>query len=119
MSGLQNANEQIRAARARQSELEAARRRAQRPVRAIDELIASLEELHLEGRKRVPESFDRRFDELTELLPADLHRTLRSRITIAHLMDELYEIQHALLARISGSERLEDAEVDEDWSQAS
>ncbi|MFN2451739.1 MAG: hypothetical protein ABR541_05240 [Candidatus Dormibacteria bacterium] len=116
MSALENANDQIRAARARQAARDEARRRAQLPVRGIDTLLSALEELHLEGRKRVPESFDSRLEELNELLPPELRRALRSRITIAHLMDELYEIQHALLG---GNARSLDDDADEDWSQAS
>lgn len=119
MSALKNANDQIRAARARQTEIEEARRREQRPIRTIDQLITALEELHLEGRKRVPESFDQRLEELNEVLPGDLRRGLRSRITIAHLMDELYEIQHALLVRVSGDWHPDEAEGDDDWSKAS
>lgn len=118
MTALQNANDQIRLARARQSEREEARRREQLPIRTIDRLLASLEELHLEGRKRVPEALEGRLAELNQLLPIELRRPLRSRVTIAHLMDELYEVQHALLLRVSGR-RADDDELDEDWSQAS
>ncbi len=121
MTALQDANDQIRRARAGQTEREEARRREQRPVRTIDGLIASLEELHLEGRKRVPEALEGRLEELNLLLPVELRRALRSRVTIVHLMDELYEMQHALLLRIAGrpAHDVDDGEADEDWSQAS
>jgi len=121
MSALNNANQQIRAARAQQSERADARRREQRPIRAIDRLLASLEELHLEGRKRVPEAFDDQLEELNELLPTELRRSLRSRITIAHLMDDLYEIQGVLLVRAGGGRLPADARDDgeQGWSRAS
>jgi hypothetical protein len=76
------------------------RERAQRPIRIIDLLITHLEELHLEGRKRVPARFDTALAQLKEALPGDLRPELRSRIAISHLMDTLYELQDELFARL-------------------
>ena len=102
MSTLQTTNDQIITDARRRRLEEAARRRAERPIRVIDELLAELEELHLAGRKRVPDSFDARLVALNSELPEDLRRELRSRITIVHLMDRLYEIQDGLLQRKTG-----------------
>lgn len=76
--------------------------RALRPIRLIDRLVADLEEQHLSGRKRVPESFDERLAALLEICPAAQAYDLRSRITIVHLMDQLYEIQELLLEAKAG-----------------
>lgn len=92
------------------------RRLAALPVRTIDALLAELEELHLEGRKRVPETYDGRLDALLATLPPDCRLQLRSRITIVHLMDRLYAIQDRLLSRRAA--RLE-AEEEELLPQAS
>ncbi|MEA2671861.1 MAG: hypothetical protein QOG45_2081 [Chloroflexota bacterium] len=69
------------------------------PIRLIDGLIADLEELHLTERKRVPPSYEVRLVQLTAILPPEVRQELRSRVTIVHLMDRLYEIQGRLLAR--------------------
>jgi hypothetical protein len=99
---LRSTNQQIiDEARRRQRE-QAARVRASAPIRAIDELISELEELHLANRKRVPDALEDRLTALNSLLPDDLRRELRSRVTIIHLMDELYELQDALLSRKAG-----------------
>lgn len=101
MSALQTTNDQIITDARRRRLEDAARRRAERPIRIIDDLLAELEELHLAGRKRVPDSLDARLVALNAELPAELRRDLRSRITIVHLMDRLYEIQDGLLQRKS------------------
>jgi len=89
------------------------RRRAALPVRTIDAMLAELEELHLAGRKRVPETYERRLDTLLASLPPDCRLQLRSRITIVHLMDRLYAIQDRLLSRRAG--RVEAEVVEEDF----
>ena len=99
MSALETTNAEIRRRLQDERQLREARRRAEQPVRTIDALLAELEELHLEGRKRVPETFDQRLTELLAGLPADCRLELRSRITIVHLMDRLYAIQDRLLSR--------------------
>lgn len=98
MNSLDAANREIVTSLVRQRRLEVERRRAVAPIRAIDTLLAELEELHLLGRKRVPESWDDRLAELAAALPPGYSLgELRSRITIVHLMDRLYDIQDALL----------------------
>jgi hypothetical protein len=103
MSALEAANAEIRRRAQHEQRRREQRRLAQRPVRAIDALIAELEEMHLRGRKRVPETFDDRLEALNATLPEDCRsEELRSRITIAHLMDRLYAIQDCLFRRQPG-----------------
>ena len=97
MSPLNETNRQILAQLRLQRRRRAERARAERPIHVIDALIADLEELHLAGRKRVPDSFGVRLDALQAICPAAREHELRSRITIVHLMDHLYEIQELLL----------------------
>ena len=99
MTALETTNAEIRRRLKDERQLREERRRAEQPVRTIDALLAELEELHLEGRKRVPETFDQRLAKLLAGLPADCRLELRSRITIVHLMDKLYAIQDRLLSR--------------------
>jgi hypothetical protein len=103
MTALEATNAEIRRRAQHEQRRREQRRLAQRPVRAIDALIAELEEMHLRGRKRVPESFDERLEALSATLPADCRSDeLRSRITISHLMDRLYAIQDCLFRRQGG-----------------
>jgi len=99
MSALRETNEQILAGIRHRWRSDAERRRMAEPIRLIDALIADLEELHLTDRKRVPPSYEARLGHLTAVLPVDVRTELRSRVTIVHLMDRLYEIQGRLLAR--------------------
>jgi hypothetical protein len=103
MSALEAANAEIRRRAQHEERRREQRRRAELPVRSIDALIAELEELHLRGRKRVPESLDDRLEALNATLPEDCRSDdLRSKITIAHLMDRLYAIQDCLFRRLPG-----------------
>lgn len=104
MSSFIDANDEIAASLRRLQRQRAARQRMLRPLRAVDGLLAELEELNLAGRKRVPESFEPLLTAVIELLPAELGIELRSRITIAHLMDRLYEVQEHLLAMKAAGE---------------
>ncbi|HVS44277.1 MAG TPA: hypothetical protein VMU20_18650 [Candidatus Dormibacteraeota bacterium] len=99
MSVLRETNEQILAGIRHRWKSDAERRRMAEPIRLIDGLIADLEELHLTDRKRVPPSYEGRLMHLTMILPPEVRQELRSRVTIVHLMDRLYEIQGRLLAR--------------------
>ena len=99
MSALRETNEQILAGIRHRWKSDAERRRMAEPIRLIDGLIADLEELHLTDRKRVPPSYEGRLMRLFDVLPVDIRQELRSRVTIVHLMDRLYEIQGRLLAR--------------------
>ncbi len=113
MSALQAANAEIRRRMQTEQRRRELRRLAELPIRSIDALLAELEELHLAGRKRVPETYDVRLDALNATLPADCRTTLPSRITIVHLMDRLYSIQDCLLSRRSARQALRDAVRDE------
>ncbi|HVA21918.1 MAG TPA: hypothetical protein VNN74_07470 [Candidatus Micrarchaeia archaeon] len=75
------------------------------PVRLTDALIATLESLHLDGRKRVPPALQPSLDALNARLPAPYRRELRSGITIAHLLDQLFELQDDLLDHRVGTGR--------------
>ena len=99
MNALRETNEQILAGIRYRWRSDAERRRMAEPIRLIDGLIADLEELHLTERKRVPPSYEARLIQLTAILPPEVRQELRSRVTIVHLMDRLYEIQGRLLAR--------------------
>jgi hypothetical protein len=103
MTALEAANAEIRRRARHEERRREQRRRAELPVRTIDALLAELEEMHLSGRKRVPESFDARLEALDATLPDDCRSDeLRSRITIVHLMDRLYSIQDCLFRRLPG-----------------
>ena len=103
MSALEATNAEIRRRAQHEQRRREARRRAELPVRSIDALIAELEELHLSGRKRVPDTMDERLAELNAMLPPGCRSDeLRSRITIVHLMDRLYAIQDCLFRRLPG-----------------
>jgi hypothetical protein len=98
MSPLQSTNAEIRRRMQQEAQRREERRVAELPMRAVDRLLAELEQLHLDGRKRVPETFEARLVALNAALPAGLRAELRSRITIVHLMDKLYAIQDRLLS---------------------
>jgi hypothetical protein len=119
MSALQAANAEIRRRIRHEQRRREQRRLALLPIRSIDALLAELEELHLAGRKRVPESFDQRLEALNATLPEDCRAELRSRITIAHLMDRLYAIQDQLFRRLPGRAELRDANDDDFLPRAS
>lgn len=114
MPGLKTAADQINSARTRQKEARRARERALLPIRIIDAMLAQLEELHLEAKKRVPETFESQLELLQRALPADLRDDpeLRSRITIAHLMDRLYTLQDHLLSRHVSRDAYDDDDLD-------
>ncbi len=75
------------------------------PVQGVDALVAQLEALHLEGRKRVPASLQPALDALGDLLPEALRPELHAGITITHLLDQLFDLQEALLERRVGAAR--------------
>ncbi|HXA27880.1 MAG TPA: hypothetical protein VN193_03945 [Candidatus Angelobacter sp.] len=115
MTALEAANAEIRRRAQHEQRRREQRRQAQLPVRTIDALIAELEELHLRGRKRVPEDFDHRLEALNATLPEDCRsEELRSKITIVHLMDRLYGIQDCLFRRQPGRVQAGDGSEDED-----
>jgi hypothetical protein len=103
VSLLTDTNLEIRARLLAERRRRAEEARALLPMRLIDGLLADLEDQHLGGRKRVPESFDERLCQLQEACPAARAYELRSRITIVHLMDQLYEIQQLLLEAKAGA----------------
>lgn len=115
MRPLDTANREILAHLHSQRRRQQEEYRLKAPVRAIDHLLSDLEELHLTGRKRVPEDLDDRLAEIAALLPGRISTVdLRSRITILRLMDSLYAIQDILLrnktasldgARAAGADR--------------
>jgi hypothetical protein len=124
MSPLQTTNAEIRRRMQSEQARREERRLAELPIRAVDALLAQLEELHLAGRKRVPETLEDSLRSLNETLPPELRTELRSRITIVHLMDRLYAIQDRLLSRRSGArepheDRRRDGDEDDSLPQAS
>ena len=115
MPGFAHANAAIREQQRLQSERRRARRRALLPIETIDSLIGDLEQLHLAGRKRVPESMEPRLEALLGMLPPELRLDLQTRITIGRLMDRLYTIQDGLLARLGS--RAAFGDLDEDLEE--
>ena len=103
MSLLVDTNLEIRAEMLAEQRRRARQARAERPMRLLDALIDDLEEQHLRGRKRVPETFDDRLADLLAVCPAARSHQLRSRMTIVHLLDRLFEIQEQLLEAKSGA----------------
>ena len=74
------------------------RRRMERPIEEVDQIIAECEELLLVGRKRVPLCMEERLRRLQSTLPfcaPELH----AGVTIVHLMDQLFDLQAGLLGR--------------------
>ena len=83
--------------------------RRRHPIVLIDSLLEDLEGLHLCGRKRVPPSWESRLRAVGAAIPPPCRQNLRTRITIIHLMDRLYEIQEQLLLRQRRLRVLEEA----------
>ena len=102
MSTLEITNRQIVDSVRDQRMRAADRQRLLRPIHAVDALIADLEELHLAGRKRVPDAFLPRLRDLVATVPGGEAVEVRARVTIVHLMDQLYELQEGLLQTKSG-----------------
>jgi len=114
MNRLELTNREIAGSLQRHRRQELERQSVLAPIRAIDVMIAELEELHLLGRKRVPAGWGFRLDTLGRTLPGGCQLgELRSRITIVHLMDRLYEIQDELLRRKTGGFTLDEDELSE------
>lgn len=101
VAGFPGANHEIRAAWSRHTETQAALRHERRHVRRIDQLLTTLEQLHLTGHTRAPQALDEALSTLRELLPDDRPNGLRAGGSIARLMEELFEIQEPLLRRTS------------------
>jgi len=81
---------------------EADRRRITRVIDAIDDILETLEHLHLRDRHEVPVAFTARLDRLTAALPPDLRYELRTGVPIVALMESLYTIQGNLMNRRTG-----------------
>jgi hypothetical protein len=114
MNRLDLTNREIAGSRRRHRRQELERQSVLAPIRAIDVLVTELEELHLLGRKRVPAGWEGRLDTLGQTLPTGCELgELRSRITIVHLMDRLYDIQDELLRRKTGGLMLDEDELSE------
>jgi hypothetical protein len=84
-------------------------------IRAIDELMFSLEELNLQGIDRVPAVLRERAGALIELVvarPAPLEARsdpFRIRYRVVPMMDVLFEVQHRVL-RLRNPTRISDPE---------
>lgn len=78
------------------------RRRLTRVIDAIDDILDTLEHLHLRDRHEVPVSITPRLDRLTAALPPDLRLELRTGVPIVALMESLYAIQGKLMSRRTG-----------------
>ena len=84
-------------------------------IRAIDELLFSLEELNLQGIDRVPARLRERAGELIEMVlarpePAEVRTDqFRIRYRVVPMMDVLFEVQHLVL-RLRNPIRIADPE---------
>jgi len=81
---------------------DADRRRITRVIEAIDDILETLEHLHLRDRHEVPAAFTTRLERLTAALPPDLRYELRTGVPIVALMESLYTIQGELMSRRTG-----------------
>lgn len=76
------------------------------PFRGIDVLVARLEELNIEGRQRVPMNMAPALEELIAMLPPRLQPSaavsLRPKVRVTRLLDELFRFQQELLFLRSG-----------------
>ena len=73
------------------------RRKLQRPVAYLDQVIVSLEELHLKGHTVVPKSFMPRLDAVGTLLPPGVERPVAWRRHIARVIDQCFDLQEDVL----------------------
>ncbi|MGD1033233.1 MAG: hypothetical protein ABR977_02220 [Candidatus Dormibacteria bacterium] len=74
------------------------RRRMERPIEEVDQIISECEELLLVGRKRVPLQMEGRLQRLAANLPCCTPE-LHAGVTIVRLMDQLFDLQAELLGR--------------------
>jgi hypothetical protein len=95
----------------------AAQRRLRRPVSQVDQILAELEEIHLQGGIKVPATMILRIEQLLATLPPECRRQFPLRTTITRVMDNLYDIQDRLLTLKDRSRELlraQDVELDHD-----
>ena len=116
--GLASANRQIRAARARQAEVNAARQAGRQQLLRLDQLLAAIEELQLNGHTRVPDSFDERLRELTDELPAVWRHRITPGVATVRLLDQLFVLQGYLLGRGPGAAAVSLPRTNHRWAQA-
>ncbi|MGA2282108.1 MAG: hypothetical protein ABSH07_00270 [Candidatus Dormibacteria bacterium] len=98
ISLLQITNDEITEQLRHRIRRESERRRLERPIEEVDQIIAECEELLLIGRKRVPLCMEDRLQRLAAELPCCAPE-LHAGVTIVHLMDQLFDLQAALLGR--------------------
>jgi hypothetical protein len=98
ISPLRITNDEITEQLRHRIQRESERRRLEQPIEEVDRIIAECEELLLVGRKRVPLCMEDRLRRLTASLPRCAPE-LRAGVTIVHLMDQLFDLQAALLGR--------------------
>jgi hypothetical protein len=92
-------------------------RRLRRPVSQVDQILAELEEIHLQGGIKVPAAMILRIEHLLDSLPPECRRQFPLRTTITRVMDNLYDIQDRLLTMKDHSRELlraQDVELDRD-----
>lgn len=81
------------------------------PMRVLDQMLEELEQMNLQGTKRVPTGFESRIEQLAEVLPVEMPR-MRSNVAPVTLMDMVFEVQDRLLdERAGGLRRRLDSEV--------
>ncbi len=99
------ANAQIRAAEQQHVIQKRERLLRYRLIALIDELITDVEDLNLESVSRVPGSYENRLVALRAILshaaiPSNQLGSLRTRIGVIKLMDQLYAVQETVFATL-------------------
>lgn len=103
MAQLADVNREIESSDRMRRERRSENERLTSIIRAIDELMFSLEELNLQGIDRVPVRLRERAGSLIELVlarpaPAEVRSDpFRIRYRVVPMMDVLFEVQHKVL----------------------
>ncbi|HEV1997637.1 MAG TPA: hypothetical protein VGR61_05860 [Candidatus Dormibacteraeota bacterium] len=80
---------------------------AARQVSDVDGLLDQLEQLHLRGYVRVPDSLVARIETFLGTLPIECRRVFPVRTRISRVIDELFEVQDSLLSiKVAGRQLL-------------
>ena len=115
MAQIADVNREIEGADQARRSLRSETERLTAIIRAIDELMFSLEELNLQGIDRVPARLRERAGELIELVlarpaPAEVRTDpFRIRYRVVPMMDVLFEVQDRVL-RLRNPIRINDPE---------
>ncbi|MGI8607847.1 MAG: hypothetical protein ACR2MY_01260 [Candidatus Dormibacteria bacterium] len=97
---LERAIREIRQAESARADARGRKVRRRRFVAQIDQFILELEEMHLRGGQRVPNSMVQRLAGFLEQLPPECRGSFSLRTRIAYVIDDLFDVQERLLNRL-------------------